>query len=85
MISSFFASRKWALWAYGGLLVLVLSLVVQTSLNVAINNWYKSFYDLAQNASDYSEFKELNACQDRFLEQNNKQNFNKHTQNFNQT
>lgn len=85
MISSFFASRKWTLWAYGGLLVLVLSLVVQTSLNVAINNWYKSFYDLAQNASDYSEFKELNACQDRFLEQNNKQNFNKHTQNFNQT
>lgn len=63
MISSFFASKKWALWAYGGLLLLVLSLVVQTHLNVAINDWYKSFYDLAQNASDYSEFKELSTCQ----------------------
>ena len=70
MISSFFASKKWALWAYGGLLVLVLSLVIQTRLNVAINDWYKSFYDLAQNASDYSNFKELKACEAKHSSQN---------------
>lgn len=52
MFSSFFASKKWALWAYGGVLVLILSLVYQTNINVAINAWYKEFYDLAQNAID---------------------------------
>lgn len=41
------------MWAWGGLVVLVLSLVLQTRLNVAINDWYKTFYDLMQNASSH--------------------------------
>ena len=41
MIKSFFASRKWALWAYGGAFIIIIALVYQTHLNVAINNWYK--------------------------------------------
>ena len=63
MLKSFFASKKWALWAYGGLLTLIISLVFQTQLNVMINDWYKSFYDLAQNAGDYSTYDALSACE----------------------
>lgn len=54
MLSSFFKSKKWALWAYGGFLLIILSLVYQTHLNVAINNWYKDFYDMLQNVKDHS-------------------------------
>ncbi|PSM53196.1 long-chain fatty acid ABC transporter, fused permease and ATPase components, SbmA family [Campylobacter blaseri] len=50
MFKSYFKSRKWALWAYGGLAFLLLSLFYQTHINVAINEWYKTFYDLMQNA-----------------------------------
>lgn len=54
MLSSFFASKKWAFWAYGGLALITLSLVYQTHLNVAINDWYKDFYDLLQNVKDHN-------------------------------
>ncbi|WP_289305333.1 SbmA/BacA-like family transporter, partial [Campylobacter jejuni] len=39
MFSSFFKSKKWALWAYLGLFLLLFFLYIQTSLNVAINSW----------------------------------------------
>lgn len=54
MFSTFFKSRKWAVWAYGGLLVIIISLVFQTRLNVAINDWYKDFYDIMQNVQNHS-------------------------------
>lgn len=58
MFSSFFLSKKWSLWAYGGILFIFASLLFQTSLNVAINEWYKEFYDILQNAKEHkiSEF-----------------------------
>lgn len=54
MFSSFFKSKKWAFWAYGGLALIVVSLVFQTRLNVAINDWYKDFYDILQNIKEHS-------------------------------
>lgn len=48
MLKSFFGSAKWALWAYSGLFLLLFFLYIQTSLNVAINEWYKDFYDVLQ-------------------------------------
>lgn len=48
MIKSFFLSKKWAAWAYLGLFLLLSFLYIQTSLNVAINEWYKDFYDVLQ-------------------------------------
>lgn len=48
MFKSFFITAKWALWAYGGLFLLLFFLYIQTSLNVAINEWYKDFYDILQ-------------------------------------
>ncbi|EJC4572294.1 putative transporter [Campylobacter jejuni] len=48
MFSSFFKSKKWALWAYLGLFLLLFFLYIQTSLNVAINSWYSDFYNVLQ-------------------------------------
>lgn len=48
MFFSFFASKKWALWAYLGLFLLLFFLYMQTSLNVAINSWYSDFYNVLQ-------------------------------------
>ena len=58
MIKSFFFDRKWSLWAWGGFLFIIGSLVAQTWIDVKINEWYKGFYDLLQKAteSDVSEF-----------------------------
>ena len=53
MIKAFFASRKWALWAWGGLAVLLSSLWLQVSITVMINEWYGGFYDLMQNSASY--------------------------------
>jgi len=53
MIEAFFKSKKWALWAYGGGFLLISSLWMQVQMTVAINSWYKDFYDLLQNAKDY--------------------------------
>ncbi|AJC84326.1 putative transporter [Campylobacter peloridis] len=54
MFKSFFMSKKWAIWAYVGLFFLLGSLLAQTSINVAINEWYKEFYDVLQDAKNHS-------------------------------
>lgn len=48
MFKSFFGSKRWALWAYLGLFILLAFLYLQTSLNVAINEWYNDFYNVLQ-------------------------------------
>ena len=50
MIKSFYWTKEWAVWAYGGALALVLSLWFQVQMSVAINEWYGGFYYLLQNA-----------------------------------
>jgi peptide/bleomycin uptake transporter len=53
MIKSFFCSRKWALWAWGGISILLISMWIQVSITVMINEWYGGFYDLMQRSADY--------------------------------
>ena len=53
MIKSFFCTKKWALWAWGGLSILMMSMWIQVSLTVMINEWYGGFYDLMQKSADY--------------------------------
>ena len=53
MLKSFFLEKKWRLWSWGGLLLLIVSLWFQVQMTVAINTWYGRFYDLLQNAGDY--------------------------------
>ena len=55
MIKSFYATRQWALWAYGGGLLLLSSIWLQVQMTVAINTWYGRFYDLLQNAASYKD------------------------------
>ncbi len=58
MFRSFFKSKEWALWAYGGGFVLFLALLVQVELTVKINQWYGSFYNILQKATEH-EVKEF--------------------------
>ena len=53
MVRSFYKTKEWALWAYGGGAVLMLSIWMQVQMTVALNSWYGKFYDLLQNAGDY--------------------------------
>lgn len=48
MFQSFFLSRRWALWAWGGLLVLVAIVFITVQQTVKLNTWYGQFYDLLQ-------------------------------------
>jgi peptide/bleomycin uptake transporter len=48
MFRCFFASRPWALWAWGGLLSLVLLVYVTVQQTVRLNSWYGEFFDLLQ-------------------------------------
>jgi len=53
VLKSFYRSKQWAMWAWGGGFALISSLWVQVQLSVAINTWYGGFYNLLQNAKDY--------------------------------
>ncbi len=48
MFRSFFASRRWALWAWGGLLLMVALVFITVHQTVRLNEWYGQFYDLLQ-------------------------------------
>lgn len=52
MLRSFFLSRPWALWAWGGLAILLISVSAQVHILVKLNDWYKEFYDLLQSAAE---------------------------------
>lgn len=58
MFRSFYRSKEWFLWAYGGGLTLLIALFIQVELTVEINKWYGSFYNLLQKATEHevSEF-----------------------------
>ncbi|BCL61533.1 transporter [Desulfomarina profundi] len=53
MFRSFFKSREWFVWAYGGALILLLALYFQVELTVRINEWYGSFYNILQKATEH--------------------------------
>jgi len=50
---SFYKSREWFIWAYGGAFVLLLALYFQVELTVRINQWYGSFYNILQKATEH--------------------------------
>jgi len=47
---NFFKSKEWFLWAYAGSAVILASLWWQVQLDVQINEFFGSFYDLIQKA-----------------------------------
>ena len=46
----FFNSRKWFLWAWAGSAAFLGSLWVQVEIDVRINEWFGTFYDMIQKA-----------------------------------
>jgi peptide/bleomycin uptake transporter len=52
MLRSFFLNKKWFWWAWGGGFFLLLSLLIQVTITVKINEWYKGFYDVLQKPTE---------------------------------
>ncbi len=50
MFKSFFLSRRWWPWSILGSLLILYSTWYRVSLDVEINEWFGSFYDIVQNA-----------------------------------
>jgi peptide/bleomycin uptake transporter len=56
MLKSFFGSKEWRLWAWGGLIFLFAITWLQVWYTVQINEWYGVFYDILQKAEDVDAF-----------------------------
>jgi len=50
MFRSFFMSRKWFLWAWIGSVIIVSVTWYKVQVDVQINEWFGTFYDLVQKA-----------------------------------
>ena len=46
----FFKIKKWLLWSWLGSLIILISLWVQVKIDVEINKWFGTFYDMIQKA-----------------------------------
>ena len=56
MIKSFFGTKEYRLWAWGGLIFLFSITWLQVYLTVQINTWYGEFYNILQKADDIEAF-----------------------------
>ena len=54
MFRAYLKTAKWAVWAWGGGLFLLLSLYFQVELTVKINTWYGGFYNILQKATEHT-------------------------------
>ena len=52
MFKSFFFNKKWLAWSWGGGFFLIFSLLIQVTITVKINEWYKGFYDILQKPTE---------------------------------
>jgi peptide/bleomycin uptake transporter len=50
MFSSFFLQRQWVIWSWGGFSALIILTGLQVYILVLLNDWYKAFFNLLQNA-----------------------------------
>lgn len=50
MFRSFFLNRRWFAWSILGTLLILLATWYRVQLDVQINEWFGTFYDLVQNA-----------------------------------
>jgi peptide/bleomycin uptake transporter len=48
MLKEFYCSKRWIPWAWGGAIVLLISLYAQVHMSVLFNDWYGRFYNLFQ-------------------------------------
>lgn len=48
MIKEFYCNKRWLLWSWGGVILLLVSLYAQVYMSVLFNDWYGRFYNLFQ-------------------------------------
>jgi peptide/bleomycin uptake transporter len=48
MIKEFYCNKRWLAWAWGGAVLLLVSLYAQVYMSVLFNDWYGRFYNLFQ-------------------------------------
>ena len=46
----FFIQKEWRLWSWAGSFVILTSLWFQVKIDVKINEWFGTFYDMIQKA-----------------------------------
>ena len=57
MLKEFYISKRWVLWSWGGLAILLVSIYAQVYMSVLYNVWYGKFYDiLGQKNGDVVAF-----------------------------
>ena len=56
MIRSFFLSKEWLVWAWGGAFIVLLSISMQVYITIKLNSWYGDFYDVLQKANNIDAF-----------------------------
>lgn len=49
MLRSFFLAKEWALWAWGGLILLCGGIGLEVWVQVFLNDWYRRTWDFLQN------------------------------------
>ncbi len=54
MFQSYFLTKKWLLWAYGGGILLFATIWINVELTVLLNTWYRDFYDIMQNVDKHT-------------------------------
>jgi len=64
MLKSFFHSKEWAVWAWGGLAIILASVSIQVYIVFLLNGWYGEFYDILQKAEQH----EVQEFWDKLLE-----------------
>ena len=58
MLRSFFLSKEWALWAWGGLFFLFATIIAEVQMQVKLNTWYRNTWDLLGAAAGFSDPKQ---------------------------
>lgn len=53
MFSSFYRSKNWMIWAYGGGLLLIALLWCEVEILILLNSWLVYFWDLLQKSDQY--------------------------------
>ena len=46
----FFTQKEWRVWSWIGSITILISLWVQVKIDVKINMWFGTFYDMIQKA-----------------------------------
>ena len=54
MLSAFYKSKKWAVWAYGVGAVIVAITYIKVQIIVQMNDWYGTYYDILGDPKSYT-------------------------------